>query len=173
MHADMFLTQSWNRRTALHTRVIGKLHSAPLQSIGSRYFGLYACAVHLEQAGTTRGGAHMEATAEGLAKAAATREALKKKKRELELVRKTASWMAWAVVGFVTLTQDGHLSTPPCDAPLPSQIEDGPPSKKQTGAAPSAVCTHEVACPKGFDPSSITLDPELYGVKGAEGRAGN
>ncbi|KAL6773736.1 hypothetical protein ACKKBG_A22275 [Auxenochlorella protothecoides x Auxenochlorella symbiontica] len=70
----------------------------------------------------------MEATAEGLAKAAATREALKKKKRELEL------------------------------------IEDGPPSKKQTGAAPSAVCTHEVACPKGFDPSSITLDPERYGT---------
>ncbi|KAL4421012.1 hypothetical protein ABPG77_008849 [Micractinium sp. CCAP 211/92] len=86
----------------------------------------------------------MEATPEGLAAAAAAREALKQKKRSLEQLSSTAA-------GSIT----GSTATDGAAAAKKAAPERAPPS-----------CTHEVAVPPDFDAAAAeaALDPKLHGT---------
>ncbi|KAL4452733.1 hypothetical protein ABPG75_008395 [Micractinium tetrahymenae] len=86
----------------------------------------------------------MEATPEGLAAAAAAREALKQKKRSLE-----------------------QASGPGADAGAAAGAADGAgAAKKAAPERPPPSCTHEVAVPPDFDVAAAeaALDPELHGT---------
>ena len=78
----------------------------------------------------------MELSSEGLAIAAATRDAIAAKKRHLEELAKQAEIDKKPGSNAV---KKPHLNRPP------------------------PVCSHEVAIPEGFDPSKITLDEAMHG----------
>jgi ATP-dependent RNA helicase DOB1 len=79
----------------------------------------------------------MELSPEGLAAAAVTRETVAAKKRQLsEAQSKTLESEAKKT----TPTKRPHLNRPP------------------------PACSHEVALPEGFDPSSIKLDSANHGM---------
>ena len=79
----------------------------------------------------------MELSTEGLAIAAATREAVAAKKRHLEQLAKEAE--ADKKPSLSAASKKPHLNRPP------------------------PACSHEVAIPEGFDPSKITLDEAMHG----------
>ena len=81
----------------------------------------------------------MELSSEGLAIAAATREAVAAKKRHLEQLAKEKE-------SAVTVSSDKPAA-----------------AKKPHLNRPPPVCSHEVAIPEGFDPSKITLDQTMHG----------
>lgn len=96
----------------------------------------------------------MDGTAEGIQQAAATREALRKRKR--------------ADGGDGGEEVEGGAgaedATPAAAAaPAPASLKNRPPP----------TCTHEVALPEGYDPKAAGLDPKIYGEekKPGEGKA--
>ncbi|GFR46999.1 hypothetical protein Agub_g8682, partial [Astrephomene gubernaculifera] len=78
----------------------------------------------------------MELSPEGLAAAAATRQAARKRQTDGKA--------------------DANGS--------PAQAEPATKRQQGLGGRPPATCTHEVAIPEGFDESSIKLDPEVHGT---------
>ena len=115
----------------------------------------------------------MELSAEGLAAAAATREALATKKRQLEELQ--------------LIKQELSHSEPPNNtsgsnaggaaAAAPGSKRPGAPMSSASAATaaaaaaakkphlnrPPPACTHEVAIPIGFDPTSIKHDEAVHG----------
>lgn len=95
----------------------------------------------------------MELSEEGLAVAAATRQALAQRKRQLEeaavkVENGNGSSAAAAPTGVVNVNGQ----------PQPPAV------KKAHLARPAPMCTHEVALPEGFDKDSIKLPVEIYGA---------
>lgn len=122
----------------------------------------------------------LDGTPEGLAAAAAAREALKQKKRSLE-VRLTmqlhfcAACAACACSGRFSAPLIKRVSTAeaapaPPGLLLPQQQQGAAPAapaaaKKAAGERPPPSCTHEVAVPPDYDVAAAqaALDPALHG----------
>lgn len=83
----------------------------------------------------------MDGTAEGIRQAASTREALRKRRRD--------DAEAGGEEGGAGAADAAAETAAPAAAPAPHRSEP--------------TCTHEVAIPDGYDPSSSGLDPNVYG----------
>ena len=119
----------------------------------------------------------MEETPEGLAVAAATREAIKRKK--LEQAQRVGDQTAGGSTGESHVVGDGsvlitrEVAVPARRAvllpPLPQEPE--PARKRVAPGSAEATCLHEVALPEGHDleASLAELDENVYGAVGQEG----
>ncbi|EFJ40622.1 hypothetical protein VOLCADRAFT_121704 [Volvox carteri f. nagariensis] len=81
----------------------------------------------------------MELSPEGLAAAAATRQAARKRQQDAK--------------------EDGAG-----DGPVSPQSEQPAKRLQAIGGRPPSTCTHEVAVPEGFDESTLKHDPEVHGT---------
>lgn len=114
----------------------------------------------------------MEATPEGLAAAAAAREALKSKKRSLEVGVEEVLLEESNGVGGVLPTPHCRSRCNPACLPLQQQQEQAAAAeaaaKKPQPERPPPSCTHEVAVPPGYDMAAAEkeqgLDPALHGA---------
>lgn len=86
---------------------------------------------------------NMDGTAEGIQQAAATREALRKRRR------------ADSARGRGQDEQEEEEEQGGAPA------AGAPPAAQPSSSEPT--CTHEVAVPEGYDPSAVGLDPDVYG----------
>ncbi len=87
----------------------------------------------------------MELSPEGMAAAAAVREAAKKRSQDAAVKQ--------------------EKQEPQENGPAAGPVKSEPDAKRQQGPGgrPPPTCSHEVAVPEGFDEASITLDPAVHG----------
>lgn len=103
--------------------------------------------------GRRRIAAAMELSPEGMAAAAAVREAARKRSQA------------------VAVKQEKQEKQE--NGPAAGPIKSEPDAKRQQGPGgrPPPTCSHEVAVPEGFDEASITLDPAVHGGRRGGARA--